>query len=133
MNLPFSDDVLALNPELQQSVTYRTKAERTRKANARPVGYRSQLEADYAAQLSAQGIAFHYEVLKLNIGEELLYTPDFDYIDTDGVFTVVELKGDSDMKNARDSLTRFKVAASLYPTWRWLWIEAGQIKYHYGA
>lgn len=129
----YSDDVLALNPELQPSVTYRTKAERTRKANARPDGYRSQLEADYAAQLSAQGIAFHYEVLNLNIGEDLAYTPDFDYTSADGVFTVVELKGNSKMKNARDSLTRFKVAAALYPRWRWLWIESGQIKYHYGA
>lgn len=144
INLPMSDDTRRENAALLKelgsaAITYATKRERLqRDKSARTDGYRSQLEADYAAYLSALGLSFHYEILNINIGEDLAYTPDFDFNDVDGVFTVVELKGNRKMKNARDSLTRFKVAASMYPRWRWQWIERGPggewlVKYEYGV
>lgn len=118
--LPFSADVLSLNPGLEkQAKTARAKSSKPKRAD----GFDSDLERDYALELTARGLRWHYHGLTLNLGSGLTYTPDFDYFDPRGFTVVIEVKGSRRMKNARDSLTRWKVAAAMYPQHHWLWVE----------
>jgi hypothetical protein len=118
--MPFSDDVLYLNPGLaKQAKTARAKSNKPKRAD----GFDSDLERDYALELTARGLLWHYHTLTLNLGSGLTYTPDFDYLDPRGFTVIIEVKGSRRMKNARDSLTRWKVAAAMYPQHHWLWVE----------
>lgn len=51
---------------------------------------------------------------------ELTYTPDFFIEFPDGQVWVEEVKGHLKMKNARDSITRLKMAADRFPMWKWV-------------
>jgi hypothetical protein len=117
MNL--STDVLDLNPELHTArhVTYKAKPERLLIDD----GYDSQLERDFGLELRARGgqVQLHGWTFHLPGGVD--YTPDF--IETNADRTIVyEVKGDLKQKNARDSRTRFKFAAGLYPALRFVWV-----------
>ena len=132
--MTYSTDVLKLNPELAGSVAYRVKAERVLKLTD---GFDSQLERDFNDELTARvqwdvrphGITFH-----LPGGVD--YTPDFVAWDTptirhnktvtligNSTVRVYEVKGDLKQKNARDSRTRFKIAAGLYPCFTFVWVQ----------
>lgn len=117
----FSDDVLKLNPDLAQSAAYRVNAERAIKLGD---GFDSQLERDFFEELMARpyaevrphGFTFH-------LPGGVAYTPDFiAWVRHMETVRVYEVKGDLKQKNARDSRTRFKIAAGLYPCFTFVWV-----------
>lgn len=60
-----------------------------------------------------------YHFLTIQIAPGVRYTPD-NYVEySDGRIVVEEVKGSLKQKNARDSITRLKVAAGLLPMWSW--------------
>lgn len=121
-----SDDLIALNPEYADQLrgTIRVKADLK---PARSDGFRSQLEADYAAELTAQGFKWLYEPFTIHLPGGVDYTPDFIAWSSNGQTQMIECKGHKKMKNARDSRTRFKIAAGLYPCFEWWWVERDAI------
>jgi len=134
-NLPFSADVLKLNPALANAkkVTYRIKRERLLKQSDLD-GFDSQLERDFAAELSArQGWTVRHHGWTFHLPGGVDYTPDFIAWHTPetrfqsltlvGCRTVrvYEVKG-AHVKNTRDSRTRFRLAAGLYPACEFYWV-----------
>ena len=113
--LSMSDDVLKLNPELAGKAPLSLNRKRPRSDQ-----FRSQLEADYAAELTARGLHWLYEPVTFHLPGGVGYTPDFAILDHP--LTFVEVKGSMRQKNARDSRTRFKVCAGLWPAFRWKWV-----------
>jgi len=126
----FSADVLKLNPELAtpgRPVTYRVKHERVLKAS--DVGgaagslFDSQLECDFYAELLARGLIVCPHPFTLHMPGGVDYTPDFMAWFADKLWPAVyEVKGSGKAKNARDSRTRFRIAAGLYPCFTWVWV-----------
>jgi hypothetical protein len=106
----FSTDVLALNPELHTSdhakVTHRNQLPRSE--------FDSQLEADYCTELKARELTVVVHGLTFNLPGGVKYTPDLIAWDSSARVFVIEVKGDLHQKNARDSQTRFRIAAGLY-------------------
>lgn len=121
MNLQFSDDVLKLNPDLKPATTYRTKAERTLKATDLD-GYDSLLERAFDRELTARAVPHVLHPFTFHLPGGVDYTPDFIGFVADDLPAVYELKGHSKMKNARDSRTRFRIAAGLHPWARFVWV-----------
>lgn len=130
--MTYSADVLKLNPELAQATAYRVKAERVLKLGD---GFDSQLERDFNAELLARGCTVRREGWTFHLPGGVDYTPDFVAWETPGVryhtgvnllgdlaVTIYEVKGDLKQKNARDSRTRFKIAAGLYPCFTFVWV-----------
>ena len=110
-----SDDVLKLNPELAGKSLLSLNLKRPRSDQ-----FRSQLEADYAAELTARGLHWLYEPVTFHLPGGVSYTPDFVVIDHP--LTFIEVKGSMRQKNARDSRTRFKICSGLWPAFRWEWV-----------
>lgn len=84
----------------------------------------SQLEADrdrylYGLQLAGEIRKYVYHPESFPIGTDMIYTPDFMVWWANFSITMEEIKGSLKMKNARDSITRLKVAACLYPQFQW--------------
>lgn len=117
----FSSDVIALNPDLARAghVEYRIKPERLRLSGD---GFDSQLERDFDAELRAQGLEVRPHGWTFHLPGNVDYTPDFIAWGMDGRMTVYEVKGNLRQKNARDSRTRFKIAAGLYPNLCFVWV-----------
>lgn len=118
--LTLSDDVRALNPELAGKIEYRARPERLLLDD----GYDSQLERDYNDELMARGYEVHPHGITLHLPGGVDYTPDF--VAWAGqvypLIVIFEVKGNLRMKNARDSRTRFRIAAGLYPCFMWVWV-----------
>lgn len=63
-----------------------------------------------------------------------MYTPDFDFIDHDGIHTVVEVKGHIEglpaQRSEREALIKYKILRSQHPDWRFMWlvVKKGVIK-----
>lgn len=124
IKLPMSDDVLALNPELRSSsVTYPTKRERIQKAGDLQNGYDSLLEAEFDSYLSWSSIAHVLHPFTFILPGGVKYTPDFISWMPDDRPIIYECKGDKRQKNARDSYTRFRIAAGLNLWARFIWVE----------
>lgn len=119
--MKLSDDVLRLNPELAKArhVEYRARPERLLLDD----GFDSDLERDFYAELLARGweVIPHGWTFHLPGGVD--YTPDF-ICWSQGMSRVIvfEVKGNLRQKNARDSRTRFKVAAGLYWFLDFVWV-----------
>jgi hypothetical protein len=98
-------------------------------------GFDSKLEAarwEYHQQRKAAGLIC--DVLRqprFELPGGLVYRADFFVIGCDDCeevgggprHVIEEVKGSRQAKNARDSRTRFRVAAGLYSWARWLWVE----------
>jgi len=119
-----SEDIIALNPDyadlLRKTKQIRIKAD---DPPARSDGFRSQLEADYAVQLTLRGFKWRYEPFTLHLPGGVDYTPDFIAWVGEHAPRLIECKGSKKMKNARDSLTRYKIASGLLPCFYWVWVE----------
>lgn len=79
----------------------------------------SKLEAAYDQYLSAlkhagEIQAFWYHPLTLKLPGGIRYTPDFMVWPNDGKVQIHECKGSLKMKNARDGITRLKIAAGVF-------------------
>ncbi len=125
----FSDEVLALNPELKPATTYRTKAERALKLSAADGYYDSQLERAFDQELTARAWPHLLHPFTMHLPGGVDYTPDFIAWPGGGQSPIIyEVKGHNQMKNARDSRTRFKIAAGLHRYARFVWVtrESGQ-------
>lgn len=85
--------------------------------------FRSTTEAHFAAWLTAQGRSWLYEPLTLHLAKRLEYTPDFSYIDDEGVLVLVEVKGSKNMRGARAARIAWKAAAERFYFFRWAWVE----------
>ena len=121
INLPMSDDVRKLNPELSgKPVTYRQKPERLHLAGGD--GFDSDLERAWDAELRARGLEVRPHGFTFHLPGGVDYTPDSIAWALYGLPRVYEVKGNMRQKNARDSRTRFKVAAGLYPCFEWIWV-----------
>ncbi len=123
MKLTFSTDVLALNPGLAAEargvrVAYRAKPERLLIDD----GFDSQLERDWCDELRARGYEVRPHGWTFHLPGSVDYTPDFIAWGMDGQMSIYEVKGNLRQKNARDSRTRFKIAAGLYPSFRFVWV-----------
>lgn len=87
-------------------------------AGSAPTGRMNKTEARYAAFLDQLPAVryYKYEALKLRIGHDCWYTPDFMVVLSDGTVEMHEVKG----PYIRDkALTKPKAAATLFPMWRW--------------
>lgn len=87
----------------------------------------SQLEADraqflFGLQLAGAVWQYVHHPFSVEIAPGCRYTPDFLVQWQDGLITIEEIKGSLKQKNARDSITRLKVAAAKLPMFRWLLI-----------
>lgn len=100
--------------------------------NAPPAGlspvlaptFDSQLEADraqylFGLQLGEMIVRYVHHPFSVDIGSGREYTPDFLVEWIGGHITVEEIKGSLKQKNARDSETRFLVAAAKLPMFQW--------------
>jgi len=90
--------------------------------DATPPEFKSKLEAAFANYL--QGLQYggivtmwRYEPMRLHLAHKTSYTPDF-LVQMGKSLILYEVKGWH--KNRRDSLTHLKVAASLYPCFRFV-------------
>ncbi len=117
--MTYSADVLALNPELAGRTAYRVRPERVIKLAD---GYDSQLERDWNVELHTRVLEVRPHGWTFHLPGGVDYTPDFIAWDYLGHITVYEVKGDLKQKNARDSRTRFKIAAGLYPCLTFIWV-----------
>lgn len=121
-NLPFSADVLALNPALvsDRDAPYRTKADRILKSGD---DFDSELERDFYVELATRpGITVLRKFWTFNLPGGVSYTPDFLTWFTPSEpgrlpcdLTIYECKGHAKQKNARDSWTRFRIASGMFP------------------
>lgn len=87
--------------------------------------YRSDAERIYAARLEALRRAglierWDYEPLPFDLAWRCVYTPDFGVIRPGGAVEFHEVKGGHAWE---DSRIKFKVAARLWPHWRWVWAK----------
>lgn len=94
-------------------------------APARRSVYDSALEAArarYLGLLSLDGEVRQvcHHLFHVELAPGTVYTPDFLVWRGDGSITIEEVKGSLKMQNARDSVTRLKVAAGLLPMFRWV-------------
>jgi hypothetical protein len=126
--MTYSQDVLKLNPELTPArATYRVQPERVLKASD---GFDSQLERAFDAELRARGYEVRPHGWTFHLPGGVDYTPDFiAWYPYQVTVHVYEVKGSMKQHNARDSRTRFKVAAGLYPQLTFVWVtrdRAGQ-------
>lgn len=124
LNRIFSDDVIALNPELSQAATYRVKPERVLKFNDE---FDSELERCFFLRKSSDDWNIircsKYGGIQFNLPGNVGYTPDFIGWKDDVLYPFFfECKGNMHQKNARDSWTRFRIAAGLYPCFTWVWV-----------
>lgn len=88
---------------------------------------RSQLEVDYAARLellrrAGDILAWRYEAVTLHLGRKLSYTPDFLVIQADGSLELHETKGYWNGKNREKGWIKWKMAAQLYPWFRFVFV-----------
>ncbi|TGV05787.1 DUF1064 domain-containing protein [Alcaligenaceae bacterium 429] len=88
------------------------------------VGQMNKTEAAYGQYLEALRVAgevawFKFEGVKLRLGDNTFYTPDFAVMRTDGVMELHEVKGFWQ----DDARVKIKVAADLYP-FRFIAIKA---------
>lgn len=120
----FSEDVIALNPELGRQISAKIKEPRRSKPVAG--GYDSVLELDYDTELTARGWPHVLHPFTYHLPGGVDYTPDFVawYVTPVGIVQtcVIEVKGSNSAKNARDSRTRFRIAAGLHPYAIFLWV-----------
>lgn len=125
--LNMSDDVRRLNPELAGVDEYIFKPAHGKVRKGRLLlddGFDSQLEREFNIELNLRGYEVKPHGLTLHLPGGVNYTPDF-VAWTGEVYPLVivfEVKGNLKMKNARDSRTRFKIAAGLYPCFMWVWV-----------
>lgn len=89
-----------------------------------PDDYDSKLEAARATYLGYLLLAKDIRLVRhhpftVPLTNSRTYTPDFLVWWEDGRITVEEVKGSVESKNARDSITRLHVAASMFPMFRW--------------
>lgn len=95
----------------------------TRSKLAPSPSYDSKWEERFAKQLEAEKLAgaivrFWYHPFSMWLPGKVRYTPDFmiQHAHRDEL-EIVEIKGWS--RNIRDGMTRLKIAASIYPCYRW--------------
>lgn len=120
----FSEDVLKLNPDLRREARAYLPE---RKRLLIDDGFDSDLERDFNAELLARGWEVRPHGWTFHLPGGVDYTPDFiawrseDYLERRHVM-VYEVKGNMRQKNARDSRTRFKIAAGLYAVLEFYWV-----------
>jgi hypothetical protein len=83
-----------------------------------PASRMNKTEAAFAAFLTAHGLTWQYEALKLNLGHRCWYTPDF-VVFTDGPLLFVEVKGFW----RDDARAKIKTAARRYPAFRFIAVQ----------
>jgi len=93
----------------------------TARAAIRHEQYASKLERRYADHLRARQAAgeirgWRHESLKFRLADKTWYTPDFQVINADWSITMIEVKGEKWMDDAR---VKTKVAAELFPEFHW--------------
>lgn len=91
--------------------------------------YRSRLEQEYAGELEKRRLAgtldvWRYEGITFRLPGGARYTPDFFTIEPNGRMCVVEVKGWS--RSIARSRLAWKVAASQWPCFEFLWITKGR-------
>lgn len=123
MKLTMSDDVKRLNPDLAD-IIYQDRPERLVRQRAdRTVAHDSSLERDFDLELTALGWPHLLHPFTFHLPGGVDYTPDFiAFPPHDGQPIVYEVKGNMKQKNARDSYTRFRIAAGLHRWATFAWV-----------
>jgi hypothetical protein len=85
---------------------------------AAPAPRMNKTEAAFAAYLTARGLTWQYEALKLNLGHRCWYTPDFVVFSADPLL-FVEVKGFW----RDDARAKIKSAARRYPAFRFVAVQ----------
>ena len=85
--------------------------------------YRSKLEARYAEQLDADRLGglvakWSYESLKLRLAVRTFYTPDFFVVTVERRIELHEVKATWAAEHQEDARVKLKVAAALFPEFR---------------
>lgn len=108
---------------------------------ARLPGTMNKIEAEYWLRLQREerlGLIreIGYQRITLKLGQDCRYTPDFDFVDTHGAVTLVEVKAgrkDKDTGKVKafsmdDSTVKLKTAATQFPQFRFVltWAYKGQ-------
>lgn len=123
MNLNLNNpDLIALNPELaglSKTFTYKSKPERIKTAGD---DHDSLLESDFDLELTSRGWPHVHHPWSFNLPGAVGYEPDFIAWPDGDRPIVYEVKGNNKMKNARDSRTRFRIAAGLHRWARFIWV-----------
>lgn len=139
------DELARLSPEHQAFIRRKQRAgDQWKRPKQEPehfmfgIEFDSRLEVLFALYLEggkhSRDIEYwHYHPIRIRLAPGLTYTPDFvslpaAQLDRDSIsqrLRVYEVKGSWQSKNARDSKTRLKVAASMFPCWDWFGVTAG--------
>lgn len=129
ITLTMSDDVRRLNPGLADGI-YPSRPERlTRQRADRTVTHDSDLEREFDLELTTRGWPHMLHPITFHLPGGVDYTPDFIAWQAGSEKPIVyEIKGSMQQKNARDSYTRFRIAAGLHrwATFAWVTREGGQ-------
>ena len=80
------------------------------------------LEVQFDAELTRRSTPHVLHPFTFHLPGGVDYTPDFIAFTTDELPTIYELKGSDQMKNARDSRTRFRIASGLHTWARFVWV-----------
>lgn len=141
-------DLQRLSPEHQNFVRERMRKAASQKKPRTPehlafgVEFDSGLEVRFAGRLEglrcANDIAeWYYHPMRFRLAPGLTYEPDFgaavsssqphESITRHYDFIIYEVKGSWKSKNARDSRTRLKVAASMFPCFEWYGVTPGEL------
>ena len=95
-------------------------------------GTMNKLEQAYAMYLHAQGIMWRFEPIKLKLAKKTWYTPDFLVITEDAITrnTAIEMH---EVKGfwRDDARVKWKVAAELYPWFRFVAVTQKKGAWHY--
>ncbi len=126
---------------VRDAIERSSQHKRPKKVEAAAFGLKfdSKIEADLAGYFDLEKrigsrdqeyiIEWYYHPMKFLLAPGLNYTPDFGLL-IDNLcsthFRLIEAKGSWKSKNARDSRTRLKIAAHLYPFFEWQAVTPGE-------
>ncbi|MBW2560008.1 MAG: hypothetical protein JRE40_04025 [Deltaproteobacteria bacterium] len=133
-------DLTRLSPHHQRFIARQARVsernkkpkEKQKKLEALGEEFDSKLELEFAWELERRRLAhmideWRYHPMRFRIAKNANYTPDF-LTRVGSRFTIFEVKGSWDSKNARDSRTRLQVAAYMYQWHTWIGVTRSRHK-----
>lgn len=103
------------------------KKKKARLKRKRDDEFRSQVEADFAAKMTQDGLEYEYEPVMFYLPGGIRYKPDFAII-IDDEWYIYEIKGSWKARGAASSLKSMKMAAEKFYMFHWFKVHPKQKK-----